>query len=114
MLNLIPLPPVTPTYVQVNIGRNVEGKPMTASEWARFKALVQSNLEYATIGRGVVSVHEGRGAWQDEHGNTVSEDSAYFSTFAVVDIPALRTALAKARMLFWQDAIALIVGSELI
>lgn len=115
MLNLIPLAPVAPTYVQVNIGRNIDGVAMGPGEWARFKALVESNLESATIGRGVVSTHLGMGAWLSESGQTVqSEESAYISTFAVVDVPALRRALAKARDLFAQDAIALIVGSELI
>lgn len=115
MLSVMNLAPVAPTYVQVNIGRNIDGAAMGPGEWARFKALVESNVENATIGRGVVSTHTGRGAWLSENGNTVeSEDSAYISTFAVVDVPALRRALAKARDLFSQDAIALIVGSELI
>lgn len=115
MLNTTPLAPVTPTYVQVNIGRNVDGTPMPAAQWARFQAKMHEVLTNSTIGGGVVSVHQGRGAWASEDGNTVeSEDSAYFSTFAVVDLDALRYALAHYRTVYNQDAIALIVGSELI
>lgn len=114
MLNTTPLAPVAPTYVQVNIGRNVGDVPMSPRNWAGFMGSVEGALRAATIGKGVISVHTGRGAWTDDNGMTVSEDSAYFSTFAVVDVPALRTALAKVREFAGQDAIALIVGSELI
>lgn len=113
-LTVSPLTPVAPTYVQVNIGRNVGDTPLSPRQWAGFMGAVEGAMRAATIGRGIVSVHTGRGAWQDEHGNTVSEDSAYFSTFAVVDVPALRSALAVIREFAGQDAIALIVGSELI
>lgn len=115
MLSIMNLAPVAPAYVQVNIGRNVDGTAMGPGEWSRFKGAVESAVENATIGRGVVSTHTGRGAWLSENGNTVeSEDSAYISTFAVVDVPALRAVLACLREIYEQDAIALIVGSELI
>lgn len=113
-LTVTPLPTATATYVQVNIGRNVGDVPLTPRQWSGFMGAVEGALRAATIGRGVVSVHTGRGAWQDGHGNTVSEESAMFSTFAVVDVPALRKALAVIREFAGQDAIALIVGSELI
>ncbi|AXC36115.1 hypothetical protein SEA_LYELL_8 [Microbacterium phage Lyell] len=112
--NRKPLRKVSPAYVQVNVGRNVGMGPLSPAQWAAFQAEVVDALRAATIGRGVISTHTGRGAWQDDNGNTVSEDSAYFSTFAVVDVPALRGALRTVRNRFEQDAIALIVGSELI
>lgn len=114
MLTVTPLPTAAPTYVQVNIGRNVDDAPMAAAKWARFQSTIQHLLENVTLGRGVVSTHTGRGAWVDEHGVTVSEESAYISTFAVVNLDALREALAYQRTVYGQDAIALIVGSELI
>lgn len=113
-LTVTPLPTATATYVQVNIGRNVDESPMPAAKWGRFQGQVADLLRNVTIGRGIVSVHTGRGAWQDDHGNTVSEDSAYFSTFAVVQLDALREGLAYLKAVYGQDAIALIVGSELI
>ncbi|QWS69374.1 hypothetical protein SEA_NECROPHOXINUS_8 [Microbacterium phage Necrophoxinus] len=114
-LTISPLAPVSPAYVQVNIGRNVGGIRMPASKWSRFRGEVESTLFNSIIGRGIVSEHVGAGAWLSENGNTVeSEESAYLSTFAVVDLDALRTALASLRVKYGQDAIALIVGSELI
>lgn len=113
-LTVTPLPTATATYVQVNIGRNVGDKPMRAGEWARFRGEVESTLFNAIIGRGIVSEHRGMGAWLSENGQTTqSEESAYLSTFAVVDLDALRTALRRLRVKHGQDAIALIVGSEL-
>lgn len=114
MLTVTPLPKVTPTYVQVNIGRNVAGQPMPARDWARFQGATYAALRNATIGSGVVSSHDGRGSWEDASGVVQSEESVYYSTFAVVDLDALRLALASLRDTYGQDAIALIVGSELI
>lgn len=110
-----PLPKVSPTYVQVNIGRNVDGVAMPAGAWSRFQGKIEDVLRNSILGQGVVSTHKGMGAWLSENGNTVqSEESAYISTFAVVDLDALRLAIAHYRTVYNQDAIALIVGSELI
>ena len=104
-------------YVQVNVGRNVGGEPMTDELWDRFHADVTLALLNAYRGSGVpnVSVHTGEGFWNDETtGELMSEESAYISTFADIDAYALRVDLARIRDEYGQDAIALIIGSDLI
>lgn len=112
--HMLPTPatPPMPTYVQVNIGRNVGGNPYSPAQWAAFQGEVQYAMHQA--GALHVDTHTGRGSWTDEHGITISEESAYLSAFGVLDLPALRAALRVIKGRFEQDAIALIVGSELI
>ena len=104
-------------YVQVNIGRNVGGVPMSDERWDRFHADITMALLKAYRGNGVpnVSFHTGEGFWNDETtGELMSEESAYISTFADIDAFALRVDLARLRDEYGQDAIALIIGSDLI
>lgn len=121
--------PRTPRYVQVNIGRNVptvmpdgsldprgEQRPMPDERWVSFQDDIAMAIVNATTGTlPNVSLHEGEGFWNDERtGELLSEESAYLSTFADVDLFALRKALATLKRRYQQDAIALIVGSDLI
>lgn len=104
-------------YVQVNIGRNVDGEPMSDEQWERFQDAVTIALLNAHRGSGIpnVSIHTGEGFWNDETtGELMSEESAYLSTFADIDAYALRVDLARIRDEYEQDAIALIIGSDLI
>jgi len=102
----------TPTYVQVNIGRNIDDAPMSAANWARFQGEAQYAMHAA--GAAWVSTHLGCGSWVDPQGFTVSEESAFLSAFGVIDLDILRDRIAELRDGWHQDAIALIVGSELI
>lgn len=102
------------TYVQVNIGRNIDTEPMDYREWAGFKLAVEEAILAATDGYPLVQVNEGLGSWVDEDGLRIVEESAYLSVFAIVDIDALRATLTILKATYEQDAIALIVGSELI
>lgn len=104
-------------YVQVNVGRNVNGQPMSDERWDAFQNAVTIALLGANRGGGLpnVSFHTGEGFWNDETtGELMSEESAYISTFADIDAYALRVELARIRDEYGQDAIALIVGSDLI
>lgn len=109
--------PYAPIYVQVNIGRNVNNDPMPAKEWDKFQDAVVSAILSAHRGPGIpnVSIHTGEGFWNDEStGELMSEESAYISTFADIDLFALRLDLARVREAYGQDAIALIAGSDLV
>ena len=107
--------PRTPRYVQVNIGRNVGEEAMDYRLWAQFKHDLELAIIYASVPPlNLVQVHEGIGAWINEDGITVIEESAHLSTFADVDLFKLRTELARLKREYQQDAIALIAGSDLI
>lgn len=108
--------PRTPRYVQVNIGRNIGGEPMPTDRWVSFQDDIAMAIVNATAGTlPNVSLHEGEGYWNDGRtGELLSEESAYLGTFADVDLFALRKTLATLKATYEQDAIALIVGSDLI
>lgn len=103
-------------YVQVNIGRNVGDTPMTSDRWERFihdvaHAIILSSRD------GVphpFQRHMGTGAWIDEDGQRIEEESAHISVIIDIDAHALRIELKKLAERYDQDAIALIIGSELI
>lgn len=113
----------TTQYAQLNIGRGVgnDGVTMAADVWERFVGACGDALAYAardlaagvtrTEMAGRVEVHHGSGVWQG-----VREDSAHVSLFNEhgISIAALRESVADLAHDYGQDAVALIVGSELI
>ena len=94
-------------YVQINIGRG----NLSHEEWLNFAHFTTIALRESARGETEVQVelHEGAGCWGDE-----IEDSTHISTIADVDLYALRVKLAKLKKQYNQEAIALIVGSDLI
>lgn len=110
-------------YVQINFGRNINNVPMKNGSWMLFQhgiteALFNaSNSVPATIFESTVEVHHGMGRWHDaETGELITEESCHISFFdpAGFDLDMLMTDLADLKQRYSQDAIALIVGSELV
>ena len=108
-------------YVQINIGRNVDGMPMSRKAWASFidesaAALVYAatidNAERRSMLRDdVVEIHTGTGSY-----GGIREDSAHVSMFHSdgIDADDVRAVMADVAARYGQDAVALIVGSELV
>ena len=103
-------------YVQVNIGRNIGGEPMSGERWDEFRndiisVLVMSCNDSTSETLSTVEIHDGYGSWDG-----VREDSAHVSIFWVpgVNVDILRERIAHVRRNYDQDSIALITGSELI
>ena len=110
-------------YAQLNIGRGVgdDGTTMAADVWERFIGACGDALAYAardlaagvtrTDMRGRVEEHRGSGVWEG-----VREDSAHVSLFSEhgINVGTLRELAAELAHDYGQDAIALIVGSELV
>lgn len=72
------------TYAQVNIGRNVDGVPMDASDWDDFIRSVRGLLVIGCKGDDkphpdTTMVHLGEGRWINSGGEVETEDSAYIS-----------------------------------
>lgn len=110
-------------YVQVNFGRNIDNKPMSVHNWMRFELAVMDALFSAansaplTDFNTTVEVHSGVGNWFDETLDMyVREESKHVSYFdpAGFDLDLLKNQLALIKVQFNQDAIAVIVGSELV
>ena len=110
----------TTQYAQLNIGRNVGTEPMLDWAWEWFAdgaANVLLSAARVTAGgacgatRADVQVHYGRGEWDG-----VAEDSAHVSLFWAdgMDVSHIREASALLARMFQQDAIAVMLGSELI
>lgn len=104
------------TYVQVNIGRSVGAEPMNADAWEAFQsAIVRAFIDAMTNGLENVEIHTGQGFWNDDvTGDLVSEDSVHVSSFGDYDVSALRADVSAIGHTYGQDAVALIVGSELV
>ncbi len=109
------------TYIQVNIGRNVGNEPMSEENWDWFQSSVKDTIASAIrvlndVPRAEIlsqiETHLGLGNW----GEIDPEESAHISIFSElsIDLDYLRENLGLHRRMFDQDAIALIVGSELI
>lgn len=108
------------TYAQLNIGRNVGNTPMDDSRWEWFVSTAQSILMGAQhrVGgspagesqRKDTQVHYGAGIW-----GGVAEESAHISLFweQGMDVDYIREQAGVIARMFEQDAIAVIVGSEL-
>lgn len=110
----------TTTYAQLNIGRNVGTEPMSPWMWEWFADGAANALMGAThvaaggrttVGRDDVQIHHGRGVWDG-----VAEDSAHVSLFWAdgLDVDYIRTTAASLAQMFGQDAVAVIIGSELV
>ena len=105
------------TYIQVNIGRNVGTTPMSDTDWDTFADEVAFAIYHSANRREAFStidnieLHNGTGVYDG-----ISEDSRHISSFWEdgFDLDQLRTMLRDTRVVYGQDAIALIVGSELI
>lgn len=107
-------------YAQLNIGRNVGDIPMAQDRWEWFVNTAQSILMGAQhrVGgspageshRKDTQVHYGAGIW-----GGVAEESAHVSLFWEhgMDADHIREQAAIVARMFEQDAIAVIVGSEL-
>lgn len=110
-------------YIQVNIGRNYGksavgpwyGTPMPLELWDEFVTDVLNILdqyrEHSDMGDEDPVVHRGTGVWDG-----VREDSAHISLFheGGFDLDGIRGQLRRLKNEYGQDAIALIVGSELV
>ena len=110
----------TTQYAQLNIGRNVGTEPMLDWVWEWFtdgaaNVLLEATRRVAGCMSGAtradVQVHFGRGEWDG-----VAEDSAHVSLFWAdgMDVSHIREASALLARMFQQDAIAVVLGSELV
>lgn len=114
------------SYLQVNIGRNVNDKPMDDADWSEFKENIALKLTNTVIGSvpvtrdhyteilSQVEFHSGTGTWDG-----VEEESCHISIFSPAEIEPqflelLRVYLRNTKRYYSQDAIALITGSELV
>ena len=97
-------------YIQVNIGRNVQDKPMSNREWTYFKWDVYDTLVNLK-GIDYLEWHLGKGQYKG-----IVEESCHISALVQgdIDLDHLRAKLAIIKDTYQQDAIALIVGSELL
>lgn len=104
-------------YIQVNIGRNVGNTPMLDDKWNEFQGRVAFAIYNAANCWEAFSLidntelHTGFGAYDG-----VTEESCHISSYWEdgFDLDQLKTELAELKTWFGQDAIALIVGSELV
>lgn len=111
----------TTTYAQLNVGRNVGSVPMDDSRWKWLVSTAQSvlmgaqhlvgNSPMGNAQRGDTQVHYGAGCW-----GGVAEESAHISLFweQGMRVEYIREQAAVVARMFEQDAIAVIIGSELI
>lgn len=108
-------------YIQVNIGRNVGTAPLDDDNWQWFRDTVVDTICSAVrmlndVPRveleAQIEQHRGLGQW----GELDPEESCHISLYTEldVDLDFLRENLGYVKRMFDQDAIALIVGSELI
>lgn len=109
-------------YIQINIGRNHDDEPIDDDLWAEFQNHMERIIQYNEIdpdgGRTIdrlgvpiaVERHYGIGDWNG------AEESCHLSAVSPrgFNVENIRVALASAKEVWGQDAIALIVGSELI
>lgn len=114
------------SYLQVNIGRNVNDKPMDDQDWSEFKENIALKLTTTVVGNtpvtrdhyteilSQVEFHSGTGTWDG-----VEEESCHISIFSPAEIDPgylreLRIYLENTKRYYSQDAIALITVSELV
>ncbi len=114
------------SYLQVNVGRNVNDEPMDDQDWTEFTESIALKLATTVVGNNRVTrdhyteilsqveYHTGMGTWDG-----VTEESCHISLFSPAEIDPgylreLRIYLENTKRYYSQDAIALIVGSELV
>lgn len=97
-------------YTQVNIGRNINSKPMTQEKWEEFQAHVYILMSDCAIEPNL-EIHNGYGHWDG-----MVEESTHISMLSedIVDLDRLRDGLVDLKKEYGQDTIALITGSELV
>lgn len=96
-------------YVQVNIGRNVAGEPMSPERWNDFVTAVSNTIADCSDIKSI-ETHFGTGYWEGG-----MEESCHVSALATfVDVDTLREHLGYVAGEFGQDAVALVLGSELV
>lgn len=104
-------------YIQVNMGRNIGNTPMEDNPWESFIAAVQdalidhrASLDLANLDD--LEMHEGLGTWADG----TEEESVHISGLFRddYDLDGLRVTLRDIQIVYGQEAVALITGSELI
>lgn len=107
---------MTLQYVQVNVDRNKSGTPMPEQVWHAYIWDIASNIITSSLDGFPYPFErlEGTVARFDEGGQLVEEDTLHISVMIDIDADALRRALAATAKKYGQDAIALILGSELI
>lgn len=105
-------------YIQVNFGRNIDNVAMGTDEWELFQGRVAFSIYMAANDAEAkfsvldnIEDHYGKGTWGE-----VTEESCHISSYwgEGFDLDLLRAELTKLKEWYKQDAIALIVGSELI
>lgn len=102
-------------FIQANIGRNVNDTPMSEDKWDTFAGSVAfaiyANANDVNLDMLDIEVHNGTGSFEG-----ISEDSRHISVYseAGFDLDNLRDDLREIKGWYDQEAIALIVGSELI
>lgn len=96
-------------YVQVNIGRNIRNEPMPLYLWNDFVSAISNAIADCSDIKSI-ETHYGHGYWDGG-----MEESCHVSALATfVDVPTLREQLGYVAAEFGQDAVALVVGSELV
>lgn len=96
-------------YVQLNIGRNIDGKAMYLDHWYQF-VTAASNVLINSTGPGVTERHYGTGEWDG-----VTEESAHISILTdSLDMTLLTAGVEQLKADYQQDSIALIIGSHLL
>lgn len=117
-------------YVQINIGRGIDGEPMNMVMWEQFISDVADSLRAAgknhlvrdvfgatmwlqstVVADMPIEVHKGGGYWAGE-----SEESAHISTYweSGFRFDILKSDLLDLGGKYGQNTIALVTGSELI
>ena len=99
-------------WLQINIGRNVDGAPMSDRDWQEFRIRVISALvRYAGASPNDIMTTTGTGPWEDGR-----EDCASFGVFARkgFDLELFRDWIGITAARFDQESIALMIGGELI
>lgn len=102
----------TGAWIQVNLGRNVGGAPMRPEQWGLFIGDTVRHLERITSIPADRMMHTvGTGPWEDG-----TEDCASIGVFAPAGthIDGIRATLSILASIHGQDAIALMLGGELI
>lgn len=114
------------SYIQVNIGRNIDDAPMNHKVWDSFINDVQDTLadiaaHYSEVDgpiweacRKRVELHFGQGSWDG-----IAEESAHLPIFMEVSanehqINCLKTDMGQIRRKYQQDSIGLVTGSVLV
>lgn len=96
-------------YVQLNIGRNIDGKAMSPDHWHQF-VTAASNVLINSTGSGVTERHYGTGEWDG-----VTAESAHISILTdSLNMTLLTAGVEQLKEDYEQESIALVIGSHLL